>query len=69
MSQKLPIDGFKWKNNESNYDENFIRNYNRNSDKGYMLAVDAKYSKHLHDSLNDLSFFDRENRNSSWKVS
>ena len=24
MSQKLPVNGFKWKNNESKFDEDFI---------------------------------------------
>ena len=26
MSQKLPVDGFKWKKNTSKFDKNFIKN-------------------------------------------
>ena len=40
MSQKLPINGFKWVNNEIN--EEFIKHYDENSDKGYILEVDVK---------------------------
>ena len=35
MFQKLPVNGFKWVNNEIN--EELIKNYNGNSDKGYIL--------------------------------
>ena len=27
MSQKLPVDGFKWKKNTSKFNEDFIKNY------------------------------------------
>ena len=36
MSQKLPIDGFKWKK-KLKFNEDFIKNYNDDSDKGYIL--------------------------------
>ena len=29
MSQKLPVDGFKWKKNIHKFDEDFIKNYER----------------------------------------
>ena len=55
MSQKLPVNGFKWvENNEIN--EEFIKNYNENNNKGYILEVDAKYPKKLHDLHSDLPF-------------
>ena len=48
MFQKLPVNGFKWvENNEIN--EEFIKNYNENNNKGYILEVDVKYPKKLHD--------------------
>ena len=34
MSQKLPINGFKWVKNISKIDEEFIKNYDEDSDKG-----------------------------------
>ena len=45
MSQKLPIDSFKWVEQLSKFNEKFIKNYNENSDKGYFLEVDIKYPK------------------------
>ena len=42
--------------NASKFDENFIKNYDKNSDKGYILEVDVEYPKNLHDSFNDLPF-------------
>ena len=54
MSQKLPVNGFKWVNNEIN--EEYIKNYDENSDKGYILEVDVKYPRKLHDLHSDLPF-------------
>ena len=45
MSQKLPVDGFKWVENTSQYNEDFIENYNEDSDEGYLLEVDVQYSE------------------------
>ena len=36
MSQKLLINGFKWVTDVSRFDERFIKNYNENSDIGYL---------------------------------
>ena len=33
ISQKLPINGFEWVEELSEFDEAFIKNYNENSDK------------------------------------
>ena len=55
MSKKLPTSGFKWiDNNEIN--EDFIKNYDENNDKGYILEVDVKYPKRLHELHSDLPF-------------
>ena len=54
MSQKLPVNGFKWVNKEVN--EEFIKNYDENSDKDYILEVDIKYPRKLHDLHSDLPF-------------
>ena len=54
MSQKLPVNGFKWVNNEIN--EEFIKHYDENSDKGYNLEVYIKYPRKLHDLHSDLPF-------------
>ena len=56
MSQKLPINGFKWLEDTSGMNEEFIKNYNENNDKGYILEEDVKYPKKLHDLHIDLPF-------------
>ena len=37
-------------------DEYFIKNYDKDSDKGYILEVDVKYPKNLQDLHSDLPF-------------
>ena len=54
MSQKLPVSGFKWKKNMSKFTEEFIKSYDEDSDKGYILEVDVKYPKNLHGLHEDL---------------
>ena len=56
MSQPLPVDGFKWVKNVSKIDEDFIKNYDEDSDKGYILEVDVEYPENLHDLHSDLPF-------------
>ena len=43
MSQKLSLNGFKWKKNVSKFDEDFIKNYDEDSNKGYILEVEVEY--------------------------
>ena len=38
------------------FDEDFIKNYGEDSDKGYILEVDVEYLKNLHDLHSDLPF-------------
>ena len=57
MSQKLPVNGFMWYNEYlSDFNEDFIKNYNENSDEGYFLEVDIEYPKQLFGPHKDLSF-------------
>ena len=56
MSQKLPVDGFKWKENISKYNEGFTKNYDEDSNKGYIHEVDVEYPKNLHDLHGNLLF-------------
>ena len=56
MSQKLPVNGFKWIKNVTEIDENFIKNYDEDSDKGYIFEVGVKYPRRLHDLHRDLPF-------------
>ena len=43
MSEKLPMNGFKWVNDVFEINEKFVKSYNKNSDKGYILEVDVDY--------------------------
>ena len=56
MSESLPVNGFNWIEDLSKIDEDFIKNYDENSYKGYILEVDVEYPKNLHDLHNDLPF-------------
>ena len=53
MSKKLPVNGFKWFDSNK-INEEFIKNYYENDKKGYILEVDVKYPKELHDLHSDL---------------
>ena len=39
MSQKLPVNGFERVENLSKFGKRFIKNYDKNRDKGYILEV------------------------------
>ena len=60
MSKKLPVSGFKWIDNNETAEpvrnEDFIKNYDENNDKGYIFEVDVKHPKTLHDLHSDLPF-------------
>ena len=56
MSQKLPINGFKWGNDVSRFNEDFIKNYNENDNIGYFFQVDMECLKQLFGYRKDLPF-------------
>ena len=56
MFQKFPVDIFEWIKDTSKFNEDFIKNYNEESDEGYFLEVDAQYPEKLHELYNDLPF-------------
>ena len=56
MSQKSPLDGFKWVEEIPQFNEDFIKNYNVERDIGYFLKVDVLYPEQLHELHNDLPF-------------
>ena len=63
MSQKLPVDGFKWKKKLiSKFNEDFIKNYDEDSYKRYILELDVEYPKSLNDLHSDLSFLPEQRR-------
>ena len=56
MSQKLPANGFEWVEELSQFNEDFIKNYDENNNKGYFLEVDVEYPKNLRNLHSDLPF-------------
>ena len=56
MSKKLPVNGFKrlHSNKINKINQDFIKNYNENDNKGYILEVHVKYPKRLHELHSDL---------------
>ena len=56
MSQKPPINNFEWIKDISQFNEDFIKNYNEESNGGYFLEVDVQYPKKLHELHNYLPF-------------
>ena len=56
MSQRLPVNGFEWMEQLSEFDERFIKNYDENSDKGYIFEVDVEYPKNSFNLHKDFSF-------------
>ena len=45
MSQKLPVNAFKWVESLSQFNESFRKNYDENSNTGYFLEADIDYPK------------------------
>ena len=60
MSRKLPINKFKWINDNFHFNEDFIKNCNEEGDVGYFLKVDVQYLKKLHELQNDYHFYQKE---------
>ena len=62
MLQKSPVNGFKWIKNLSKFDEDFIKDYNKNSNKGYVFEVDVEYPKDLLNLHSNLPFLDKRRK-------
>ena len=56
MSQKLPVNSFEQIKDTSQSNKDVIKNYNEESDEGYLLEVDGHYFEKLRELLNDLPF-------------
>ena len=54
MSQKLPVNGFEWVEELSQFNKNSPTNYDENSNEGYFLDVDLECPKELFNRHSDL---------------
>ena len=57
MTQKLPVNNLEWIKDTSQFNEDFTKNYNEESDEWYFLEVDVQYLEKLHELYNNLLFF------------
>ena len=55
-ASKLPVDGFEWVEDLSQFKKDFIKSYDENSGKGYFLKVNVEYPKKLYNLHRDLPF-------------
>ena len=64
MSQKLPVNGFKWVKQKklSKFNEDFIKKYDEDSNTGYFFEVDLEYPKTLFNSHKDLPFLPKRKK-------
>ena len=56
MSQKLPVNRFRFVEDLSEFNEGFIESYNEKSKEEYFLKVDIQYPEELHKFHNNLPF-------------
>ena len=68
MVQKLPVNNFQWIKNTSQFSEDVIKkNYNEESDEGYLFEVGVQYPEKLHDFHNDLPFLPERMNNEKFE--
>ena len=60
ISQKLSVDGFKWRKYWFRFDEELVQNYDEDSNKGYILEIDVKYPKELQKLGSDLQLLPKK---------
>ena len=56
MSQKLSVNNFECIEDISQFNKDFIKNYNEESDEGYFLEVHVQYPENIHNLDNNLPF-------------
>ena len=56
MPQKLSVNNFVWMEDSSQFNEDFIKNYNEKNDEEYFLEFDVQYLQNLLELHNDLPF-------------
>ena len=56
MTEKLTVRGFRWMDDISRMNEDFVKSYDKNDNKGYILEVDVDYPNELQNLHSDLPF-------------
>ena len=57
MSRKLPVNNLEWIKDTSQFNKDFIKKYNEESDKGHFLEDDVQYLEELDDLYLLFTFF------------
>ena len=68
MLQTLPMDGFEWRKDKFRFDEEFIHDYDEESDNGYILEVDGENPKELHWLRSDLQLLFEQLKINKWEL-
>ena len=63
MSQKLPVNNFGWIKDTSQFNQDFIKSYNEESNEGYFVEVDLQYPVKVHELYDDLPFLPKRRKN------
>ena len=56
LSRTLSVNNFSSIKDTFQFNEDFIKNYNEESDEGYFLEFDVQYPENLHNLHSDLPF-------------
>ena len=56
MSQNLPVNNFEWIKDTPQFNKDFMKIYNEESNEGYFLDIDVEYPEKLQELHNDLPF-------------
>ena len=54
--QKFYVNSFEWIKHTSQFNKDFIKNFNEEKDEGYFLEFDVQYLEKLHKLYNNLPF-------------
>ena len=60
MSQKLPVNNFEWIKNTFQFNEDFIKNYNEESDEECFLEVAVQYLENYMNFIVIYYFYQKE---------
>ena len=62
MSQKLSVNNFEWIEDTSQFNEDFRKIYNEESDEGYFLEVDVQYLENYMNFIMIYYFYHKESK-------
>ena len=63
MSQKLPVNYFKWVEDIPKFDESFMKNHSDENDEGYYFQFVAQCPEKLYGLQNDLLYLPERMKN------